>query len=154
MVMKIELNINGRARDLEIAADERLLDTLRRVNVHEVKRGCEEGTCGACTVLVDGTPMLACLLFTASVAGRALTTVTGLPDDIAQALVEVGGVQCGFCTPGIVLSAHALLQANPAPSEAEIRRALDGNLCRCTGYVKIVEGIQLAAARRQEEVAS
>lgn len=152
--MKVELNINGSARAVEIAPGERLLDTLRRLNVHEVKRGCEEGTCGACTVLVDGAPMLACLLFTASAAGRALTTVTGLPDDIAQALVEVGGVQCGFCTPGIVLSAHALLCANPAPSEAEIRRALDGNLCRCTGYVKIVEGVQLAAARRSEEVAS
>jgi aerobic-type carbon monoxide dehydrogenase small subunit (CoxS/CutS family) len=148
--MNVTLIVNGVPRTWDAAPDERLLDTLRAHRVWGVKRGCETGSCGACTVLVDGVPKASCLLFTAAVAGARVTTVEGVPDDLARALVEVGAVQCGFCTPGVILSAHALLDREPAPDEDAIRRALDGNLCRCTGYTKIVEGIQLAAARRRD----
>jgi len=151
--MNVTLIVDGVSRTWDVAPDERLLDTLRAHRVWGVKRGCEAGACGACTVLVDGLPRASCLLFTAAVAGSAITTVEGAPRDVGAALVEVGGVQCGFCTPGVVLSAEALLRRDAAPDEDAIRRALDGNLCRCTGYTKIVEGVQLAAQRRRDHVA-
>ena len=146
--MKVSMNVNGSARSFEITADELLLDTLRRYGVWGVKRGCETGSCGACTVLVDGVTATSCLIFSAACEGSDVRTVEGVRDDIAKALVEVGAVQCGFCTPGIVLSTVALLARDPDPSEETIRQALDGNLCRCTGYVKIIEGVRLAASRR------
>jgi len=148
--MNVTLTVNGVLRSWDVAPDERLLDTLRAHHVYSVKRGCESGSCGACTVLVDGVPRASCLLFTAAVAGARVTTVEGVAEDLGAALVEVGGVQCGFCTPGVILSAEALLRREPDPDEDAIRRALDGNLCRCTGYTKIVEGVQLAASRRRE----
>jgi aerobic-type carbon monoxide dehydrogenase small subunit (CoxS/CutS family) len=151
--MNVTLMVDGVSRTWDVAPDEHLLDTLRAHRVWGVKRGCEAGACGACTVLVDGVPKASCLLFTASVAGAHITTVEGVPRDVGAALVDAGGVQCGFCTPGVTLSAHALLEHDPEPSEDAIRRALDGNLCRCTGYTKIVEGVQLAASRRRDHVA-
>ena len=146
--MKVSMTVNGSARSFEVATDELLLDTLRRYRVWGLKRGCETGSCGACTVLVDGKPATSCLVFSAACEGSTVLTVEGVGDDIAKALVEVGGVQCGFCTPGIVLSSEALLARDPDPSEETVRQALDGNLCRCTGYVKIIEGVRLAASRR------
>ncbi len=146
--MKVSMTVNGSLQSFEVATDELLLDTLRRYGVWGLKRGCETGSCGACTVLVDGATATSCLVFTAACEGSVVTTVEGVGDDIAKALVEVGGVQCGFCTPGIILSAEALFARDPDPSEETIRQALDGNLCRCTGYVKIIEGVRLAASRR------
>jgi aerobic-type carbon monoxide dehydrogenase small subunit (CoxS/CutS family) len=151
--MNVSMIVNGAPRSFEVAADEYLLDTLRRYGVWGVKRGCETGSCGACTVLIDGKNATSCLIFSAACEGSEVTTVEGVGDDIAKALVEVGAVQCGFCTPGIVLSTEALLAREPDPSEETIRLALDGNLCRCTGYVKIIEGVQLAASRRITGVA-
>jgi len=147
--MKVSFTLDGAARTVEVAPGERLLDTLRGLRAFSVKRGCEAGSCGACTVLVEGEARLSCLLFSAAMEGAHIQSVAGVPDDLGRALVEVGGVQCGFCTPGMVLSAHALLEKQPDPDEAAIRRALDGNLCRCTGYNKIVEGVRLAATRRR-----
>lgn len=150
--MKIRLMINSHSRVLEINPAETLLDVLRNNNHHEVKRGCDEGHCGSCVVLLNNRAVNACQVLAASANGSSVTTVKGIgtqkqPHLIQQCLAEVGGVQCGFCTPGIVISAYALLQKNRNPSENDIRIALDGNLCRCTGYVKIVEGIMLAAKR-------
>jgi aerobic-type carbon monoxide dehydrogenase small subunit (CoxS/CutS family) len=147
--MRLNLMVNGVPLAFEVAPDEKLADTLRVNHHHEVKKGCEAGTCGACTVLVDGSPRLACLLFSASLEGAQVVTAAGVPEDLPRALVEAGAVQCGFCTPGTVVSAQALLERAANPAEEEIRRALDGNLCRCTGYVAIVAGVKLAAARRQ-----
>jgi len=152
--MNIELDINGRRRILHCAPDERLLITLRNHGYTEVKNGCLEGECGACLVLLDSRPVNSCQVLTASVAGRQITTVQGLgtlhqPHPLQQAFVDAGAVQCGFCTPGLILAAWALLQENPTPSDDEIKAALDGNLCRCTGYVKIIAAVRLAAQRLQ-----
>jgi aerobic-type carbon monoxide dehydrogenase small subunit (CoxS/CutS family) len=129
-----------------------LLALLRREGRTEVKEGCGEGLCGACVVLLEGKLVNSCQVLAASAGGKRITTVRGIgsihdPHPIQSAFVEAGAVQCGFCTPGMVLAAHALLTANPDPGEDEIRQALDGNLCRCTGYVKIVEAVKLAALR-------
>ncbi len=150
--MEIRVRVNGKEETWEVAANTTLLDALVAHGHVEVKKGCEEGMCGACTVLLDGVRVNSCLLFAAQAHDREVTTVRGLgtvrdPHPIQEAFVEAGAVQCGYCTPGMVLSTHALLAENPDPSEEEIRRALDGNLCRCTGYVKIVEAVHLAAAR-------
>jgi carbon-monoxide dehydrogenase small subunit len=145
--------VNG--TEHQVLADPRdtLVDLLReRIGLTGTKEGCGNGNCGTCTVLVDGAPVNACLMLAVEAPGRAIVTVEGLSHGgalhpIQQALVEHGGTQCGFCTPGIVLSAAALLQANARPSEAEIRHAIAGNICRCTGYDKIVSAIAAAAER-------
>jgi len=156
MAIEITLTINGRRKILQAEPGESLLKLLRKAGYVEVKTGCEAGDCGSCLVLLDGRPVNSCMVLAPSVDGAEVTTVRGVgtqraPHPIQIALVEAGGVQCGYCTPGIVIAAYALLRSNPTPSEREIREALDGNLCRCTGYEKIIAGVRLAAARMQEE---
>ena len=142
--------INGKSRQLEISAGEVLLDVLRRAGYSGVKEGCREGECGACVVLLDGKPVNSCLILAAKTDGREITTIEGVgtiqnPHPLQRIFVEEGAVQCGYCTPGIILSTKALLDTNPSPSEEDIRRHLDGHLCRCTGYVKIIKAIKRAA---------
>jgi len=144
--------VNGKQVHFDFPADERLLFTLRNHGFTEVKNGCLEGECGACLVLLEGKPVNSCQVFTASAIGKDIKTVKGIgnlhePHIIQEAFVEAGAVQCGFCTPGMVLASYALLLENPDPSDTEIKNALDGNLCRCTGYVKIIEAVRLAAKR-------
>jgi aerobic-type carbon monoxide dehydrogenase small subunit (CoxS/CutS family) len=150
--MKLTATINGVVRTLEIAPRALLIDVLRDAGYTSVKRGCETGDCGACTVLVDGVPLASCVLFAGQVEGRAVTTVEALgtpehPHPLMAAMVDAGAVQCGFCTPGMILSAKALLDENPTPTAEDVKAALDGHLCRCTGYVKQVEAVLDAAAR-------
>jgi carbon-monoxide dehydrogenase small subunit len=148
--MRIAITVNGQPRELEVGAGETLLDALRCAGYTGVKRGCEAGTCGSCVVLLDGAPSFSCMLFAAAVEGRRVTTIEALgdpgrPHPIMQAFAEEAGVQCGYCVPGMILSTHALLARNPRPGEAEIKEALDGHLCRCTGYVKQIRAVQRAA---------
>lgn len=155
--MKITLEINGTSRELETAPARTLLDVLRDAGYYGVKRGCEEGTCGSCVVLLDGDPHMACLLFAPTAQGKAITTIEALDGDtphaIVRAFADAGAVQCGYCIPGMALSAKSLLDSNPDPEEVEIREAMEGHLCRCTGYVKQVEAIQRAAELMREEKA-
>ncbi len=146
---RVELNVNGETRRPEVEARTTLLDALRRSGLWGVKHGCETGECGACTVLVDGRPVVSCLMLALRAQGRNVQTIEGMgtPDalhPIQQAFVDTGAVQCGYCTPAMELCAKALLDALPDPSEGEIREALSGCLCRCTGYVKPVEAVQRA----------
>jgi 4-hydroxybenzoyl-CoA reductase subunit gamma len=147
----LTLKVNGRARQAAVPGSALLLDVLRdELGLTGSKQGCDGGECGACTVLVDGEPRLACITLAASVAGREIETIEGLVQSgrmgrLQQAFHEKLGTQCGFCTPGMVMAAEALLRREPHPSEAQIREALAGNLCRCTGYVKIIESVQAAA---------
>jgi carbon-monoxide dehydrogenase small subunit len=151
--MKTLLNCTVNAEEHSVLADTRdtLLDLLRdRLGLTGTKEGCGNGNCGTCTVLMDGAPINACLVLAVEVPGRKITTIEGLSANgalhpLQQALVEHGGTQCGFCTPGIVIAAKALLDQNPRPSEVQIRHAIAGNLCRCTGYGKIVEAIAAVA---------
>lgn len=152
--MLINLIINEEEKSLEVEPNELLIDALRRNGYKGTKKGCGHGTCGACTVLMDGKPILACMTFAAQAAGHEIFTVEGLgtvtePSEMQQIFVEHGAVQCGYCTPGMLLATKALLEANANPSEEEIKRALDGNLCRCTGYVKIIEAIKDVAAHQK-----
>jgi carbon-monoxide dehydrogenase small subunit len=154
MTHDIEFELNGAPVAVAVRADARLVDLLRDTLDHTgTKEGCGEGECGACTVLVDGKAVNSCLFPAPEVAGRKVTTIEGLlaPGNtlspIQQAFVAHGGVQCGFCTPGMIMTTVALLGENPDPGEAEIRAALAGNLCRCTGYVQILASIRDAAAR-------
>jgi carbon-monoxide dehydrogenase small subunit len=154
--MKTLLNciVNGEERSVLADTRDTLLDLLRdRLGLTGTKDGCHNGNCGTCTVLMDGAPVNACLVLALEVPGRNITTIEGLAGDalhpLQEALVAHGGTQCGFCTPGIVLSAKALLDENPTPTEAQIRHAIAGNLCRCTGYGKIVEAIAAVAAARE-----
>lgn len=148
----LRLQVNGRAHELAARDHALLLEVLRDgLGLTGTKQGCDGGECGACTVLVDGEPRLACITLAASVADRAIETIEGQArggrlSPLQQAFHEHLGAQCGFCTPGMVMAAQALLRRTPRPSEAQIREALAGNLCRCTGYVKIVESVQAAAA--------
>ena len=148
----ITCTVNGEERTALADTRDTLLELLRnRLGLTGAKEGCGNGNCGTCTVLVDGEPVCSCLMLAQEAPGHDILTIEGLanPDalhPIQQAIVETGGTQCGFCTPGIVLSAKALLDANAAPTDAEIRHAIAGNLCRCTGYGKIVEAIRSAAA--------
>jgi carbon-monoxide dehydrogenase small subunit len=148
------LRVNGKTRRVRAPEDAFLIDVLRNeLALTGAKFGCGMGECGACTVLLDGTAVLSCLALAVEAQGREITTIEGLAtngelDAVQRAFAETGGVQCGFCTPGMVMSARALLNENPHPSEEEIRRALSGNLCRCTGYGKIVEAV-LAASKAQ-----
>ncbi|MFO1306986.1 MAG: 2Fe-2S iron-sulfur cluster-binding protein [Burkholderiales bacterium] len=148
----LSLVVNGRRREEAVADSTLLLDLLReQLGLTGTKRGCDGGECGACTVLVDGRAQLACLTLAARCEGASVETVEGLAaggrmSALQAAFHEKLGTQCGFCTPGMIMAAEALLRANPAPDEAAIREALGGNLCRCTGYVKILEAVQAAAA--------
>jgi 4-hydroxybenzoyl-CoA reductase subunit gamma len=150
----IELQVNGRAHAVAATEGVLLLDVLREaLRLTGTKQGCDGGECGACTVLVDGQPRLACITLAASVQGRAIETIESLATQgrlaaLQRAFHEKLGAQCGFCTPGMVMAAEALLREVPRPSDAQVREALAGNLCRCTGYVKIVEAVQAAAGER------
>jgi carbon-monoxide dehydrogenase small subunit len=146
-------DLNGKSVAVEAKSTTTLLDLLRvQLGVTSVKKGCEQGECGACTVLLDGLPVTSCLILAPQVDGRHVTTVEGLAEnplmkELRNAFMENGAVQCGFCTPGMLLSSYALLRDNPHPSEEEVRAGIEGNICRCTGYVKIIEAIQDAAER-------
>jgi aerobic-type carbon monoxide dehydrogenase small subunit (CoxS/CutS family) len=149
--MQLELTLNGEMKHWTIEPGDLLLDVLRREDYFGVKRGCESGECGACTVLVNGKPINSCLMFAAQAEGCEVLTIEGVEQDgildpLQEAFLEHGAVQCGFCTPGMILSAKALLAERPDPTEAEVREILAGNFCRCTGYLKPVEAV-LAAAR-------
>ena len=148
--MKIQLTINGENKTFDILPDEKLIDTLRNNNYKSVKFGCGEGTCGTCTVLINGKPRLSCITFTAQMTGKEITTLEGIGriDDLhklQKSFIDEGAVQCGYCTPGMILSAKALLDKNPSPTEEEIKKALDGNKCRCTGYGSIIKAIMNVA---------
>ena len=154
--MELELSINGVIESLDIAPSESLLTLLRREGYSSVKRGCETGECGACTVLVDGVPRPSCVMLAAQAGGCTLATVESLGTanklhPLQQSFIDVGAVQCGFCTPGMLLSASALLKSNARPTESEVREAISGNLCRCTGYEKPVQAIMRAAAIQRGE---
>lgn|SRR5487761_370426 len=151
---EITLMVNGETRAARVSARLTLVDFLREtLNLTGTHTGCEHGVCGACTVLLDGQPVRSCLMFAVQAAGCEVVTVEGLAPDAAgmsvlqDSFCEEHALQCGFCTPGMLLSAHALLQRNPAPTEEDIREAIGGNLCRCTGYKQIVDAIALAARR-------
>jgi len=149
--MKISITVNGRRCELEVEAHETLLDMLRdRLALTGTKRGCGEGECGACTVILDGRSVNACIILAAEADGSEILTIEGLADGgkpgvLQQAFLDSGAVQCGFCTPGMIMSAHHLLTVNPHPTEEEIKEGLSGNLCRCTGYAKIIEAVKAAA---------
>jgi carbon-monoxide dehydrogenase small subunit len=149
----LTLDVNGERRELLLPVHKTLLEVLREdMLLTGTKHGCELGECGTCTVLIDGKPELSCLLLPIQTQGRAITTIEGLATGsqlhpLQQAFAELGAAQCGYCTPGILLSARALLEENPGPTRDEIREALAGNLCRCTGYTKILEAVELAAER-------
>ena len=151
MKYKINLTVNGQDYELEVESDERLVDVLReRLNLTGTKTGCDVGVCGACTVIVDNMAVNSCLMLAVQADGKSITTIEGIADrdklhPIQKAFVEQGAIQCGFCTPGMVVAAKALLDENKRPSEEEIRKQLVGNLCRCTGYTKIIEAIKSAA---------
>jgi len=156
---EIELNINGKKRKIAVRPKDLLLNVLRgELGLTGTKYGCGTGECGACTVLLDGKPILSCLTLAVAVDKRSLTTIEGIGTEeslhpLQQAFVDAGAVQCGYCTPGMILSAKALLDRNPNPTEDDIKQAIKGNLCRCTGYVKIIAAIQLAAKRMRGETA-
>ena len=151
----INLKVNGKEHTLEVGANETLVEVLReRLRLTGTKIGCNRGECGACTVLIDGEPVLSCLTLAIECEGKEILTIEGLEDPetgeldpIQEAFIENFGIQCGFCTPGMVMTAKALLNRNPDPSEEETKEAIQGNLCRCTGYTQIVESI-LAASEK------
>ncbi len=151
----VALSVNGERHEVAVAEHATLLEVLREeLGLTGTKHGCELGECGACTLLMDGVPWLACLTLAVEAEGRQVTTVEGLaaagrPNHLRVAFAELGAAQCGYCSPGMQISARALLDANPAPTEADVRQALAGNLCRCTGYGKIVEAVLIAAQRAQ-----
>ena len=152
--MRIVATVNGEQLEADdVWEGESLLYVLReRMGLPGSKNACEQGECGSCTVYIDGTPACACLVAAGQAQGRTIVTVEGLSEDeglhpVQQAFIEAGAVQCGFCTPGLLVQTHDLLQRDPEPDDAEIREALAGNLCRCTGYEKILDAVRLAAGR-------
>ena len=152
--MRVTLAINGASRELDVEPRKTLLDCLRDdLRLTGTHTGCEHGVCGACTVLIDGAPARSCLIFAVQADGYEITTIEGVtpgPGELSpvqDAFCETHGMQCGYCTPGMILTAHALLAGNPAPTRAQIVEAISANLCRCTGYAQIVEAIALAAER-------
>lgn len=150
-LIPISFTLNGRLQDIEVQPHELLLDVVReRLGLTGAKRSCDVQVCGACTLLVDGRPVSACTTLAFEVCGRSVLTIEGLAENgklhpLQQAFIEHGGFQCGFCTPGMILAAKALLDENPDPSEAELKHFMHGNICRCTGYKKIIESIMAAA---------
>jgi len=144
----IKLHVNGEDFEILTGVHKTLLEVLREdLGLTGTKRGCDLGTCGACTVLIDGKPTLSCLALAVDAQGRKITTIEGLVKNgelhpLQKSFAEKGGIQCGFCTPGMILTAKAFLEEYPHPSEAEVKKAISGNLCRCTGYTKIVEAIR------------
>lgn len=154
----IHLTVNGEPYTLSVASHHTLLQVLReQLVLTGTKNGCEAGECGACVVLINGRPVNSCMVLAPEADGAILQTVEGLTHDeqldpLQEAFIEAGATQCGFCTPGILVNARALLDRNPDPTETEIREALVGNLCRCTGYIRIIQAIQTAARRGREAV--
>jgi carbon-monoxide dehydrogenase small subunit len=153
--MRVSFTVNGTSETVDdVWEGESLLYVLReRMGLPGSKNACEQGECGSCTVYLDGTPVCACLVAAGQAEGRQVRTVEGLAEGdrlapIQEAFVEAGAVQCGFCTPGLLVQAHDLIERRPDPSDGEIREALAGNLCRCTGYEKILDAVRLAAARK------
>jgi carbon-monoxide dehydrogenase small subunit len=150
----LKLHVNGEEFEVLTQVHKTLLEVLREdLGLTGTKRGCDLGTCGACTVLIEGKPYLSCLTLAVDVQGKKILTIEGLAKEgelhpLQKAFVEKGAIQCGFCTPGMILTSKAFLDENPRPSEGEVKKAISGNLCRCTGYVKIVEAI-LSAAEKQ-----
>jgi carbon-monoxide dehydrogenase small subunit len=155
--MKVEFTLNGKLLSLEVEPRRTLIQVLRQdLGLKGAKEGCGKGECGACTVIVNGKAVLSCLIPIPRVQGCSITTIEGLETGeglhpLQKAFVEHGAIQCGFCTPGMILSAKACLDENPSPSMEEIRETISGNLCRCTGYVKIIEAIQSVAGEKIEE---
>lgn len=150
------LRVNGEDREVLVPVHKTLLEVLREdLGLTGTKHGCELGECGACTVLIDGEPALACLVLPVEIGGREITTIERVADGhlhpVQQAFVETGAMQCGYCTAGMVLAAKALLDRNPSPTREEIMENLAGNLCRCTGYQRIVDAVETAAARMRHE---
>ena len=149
----LKLNVNGEEFEILTEVHKTLLEVLREdLGLTGTKRGCDLGTCGACTVLIEGKPYLSCLTLAADVQGKKILTIEGLSQKgelhpLQKAFVEKGAIQCGFCTPGMILTAKAFLEELPAPSEKQIRQALAGNLCRCTGYKSIIDAVKLASQR-------
>ena len=158
MKVRVALNVNGESREALVPVHKTLLEVLREdLGLTGTKHGCELGECGTCTVLLDGEPALSCLALPAELEGCRITTVEGMAEGgqlhpLQQAFAELGAAQCGYCTPGILLTATALLAERPSPTRQEVKEALAGNLCRCTGYTKILDAVELAALRmgRQE----
>jgi aerobic carbon-monoxide dehydrogenase small subunit len=150
-LIPVSFTLNGRLQEIDVEAHELLLDVVReRLGLTGAKRSCDVQVCGACTLLVDGRPVSACTTLAFEVRDRSVLTIEGLAEDgnlhpLQKAFIEHGGFQCGFCTPGMILAAKALLDENPDPSEAELKHFMHGNLCRCTGYKKIIESIMAAA---------
>jgi len=151
--LKISFTLNGKVNQIDVPSARRVIDILREdLELTGTKEGCGAGECGACTILVDGESRLSCLMLAAQLEGRSVTTIEGIASEdrlhpLQEAFVEHGAVQCGFCIPGMVLSAVDLLQRNPNPTRMEIRQGLSGNLCRCTGYQKIVDAVEGAARK-------
>ena len=151
----IKLTINEKPYEPDVRAGETLLELLRRLGLKSVKFACGTGNCGACTVLLDGKPVMSCLMVAPQADGRSVTTVEGLSTDgslhpLQQAFMELGAPQCGFCTPGMLMAAVGLLSENPDPTRDEVREGISGNICRCSGYVKVVDAV-IAAAKRIRE---
>lgn len=155
MAERFELLVNGKVYPVDVDADDLLVDVLReKLGLVGTKKGCSSGDCGACTVIMDGRPVTSCLVLAVAAVGKDIQTIEGFaPNDelhpLQESFIEHGAVQCGYCTPGLLLTADTLLKDNPSPTEQEIRHAIAGNLCRCTGYVAIVDAIQTAAEKSQ-----
>jgi len=155
--VNVTLTVNQKKYEVTVEPDERLLDTLRdRLNLTGVKEGCSIGECGACTVILDGKAVNSCMVYTFQIDGSEVLTVEGLEtngtlDPLQEAFIDHQAVQCGFCTPGMLMSAKALLNENPNPDRDEIKTAIEGNLCRCTGYQQIIEAIESAANQDRSE---
>lgn len=154
MKIKLEFKVNGDLCSLEVTPNRMLLDVLREeLHLTGTKKGCGEGECGACTVLMDGKPVNSCMVLAAQAQGKEIITIEGLAGEelhpVQEAFVANGAIQCGYCSPGFIMTTLALLKHNPTPSDEEIRTAIAGNICRCTGYKKIMEAIRDAAVRLQ-----
>ncbi|MCD6450342.1 MAG: (2Fe-2S)-binding protein [Thermotogaceae bacterium] len=154
--MRIKFNLNGKLVETDVDPNIRALDFLRdNMGMTSVKEGCSEGECGACTIIVNGRNVHSCLMLAVELDGKDVWTLEGLVEKgetyISEAFVEAGAVQCGFCTPGFIISTKVLLDENPNPTDEEIEKALEGNICRCTGYIKIKQAVKLAAKKRGDK---